>query len=439
MKFLYHTWKGLSFILLIIVLNAFIWWFATPIIDQSIESKIGQIMASNIIIVFTFVFFLSTKNRLVTWLFKGLENVYIYHRTLAILAILMIFLHGQFAYLIYQYFTPNLPIRPVVMGEWARNIFIALVVIALLAKYLNYERWRTIHRFMILPYLMGAYHAIFISSYDLVSFTLLGLWFMMILAIGIGSSVYMIVFYRKTALTFKGKVENIIHITDQVTEVHLKMDDAYNYDYGQFAFLKINKQPFKGVPHPFSISGGKDDLLTFNIKALGDYTLDIKNTLKTNDTVYLSQPYGHMVFENYPGKQVWIAGGIGITPFLSYLRHLDKVDQEIILYYTVKEKHEAVDLKLMETLDKTYPNFTFVLWESNQVGYLSIDKIDLSNHPTVFMCGPLSMAKTLKKQLKQKKQHKALVYEAFSFAGTLVEDLHLFLKKLIRKLRKAKT
>jgi predicted ferric reductase len=436
LKVLVETWKGIVFILLIILLNALIWWYATPIITQSLESKLGQIMASNIIIIFTFVFFLSTKNRLVTWLFNGLENVYIYHRSLAIIGILFIFLHTQFAYLIYQYFRPDLPIRPALMGLWARNIFIFLAVFALLAKYLNYERWRMIHRLMIIPYLMAIYHAVFISSYDLLSFSVLGVWMNALVLVGIVSSFYMIVLYRKTAFSYKGKVSHIHYPTKSVTEIGIKLNEKYPYKYGQFAFMKINRPPFKGVPHPFSISGGQGDQLSFTIKALGDFTELLHKELHVEDEIYLTKPYGHMTFEDYGDKQVWIAGGIGITPFLSYLRNKENLKQDITLYYSVKSKEEAVHLEHFMSLNENLSNFNFVLWESNKDGLLSVDSIDLSGNPIVFMCGPVSMARALKKQFRKTDKHQKLIYEAFSFTGTIANDIEKIIRESWIKVRR---
>lgn len=436
MAFLLKTWKGLVFILALLVINSFIWLGASPLISQSIESKIGQIMASNIIIIFSVVFFLSTKNTFVTWLFNGIENVYIYHRFLAILAIIMIFIHSQLTYLIFQYYRPDLPIRPATMAVWARNLFIFLVVFALLAKYMNYERWRILHRFMIVPFLMGVYHAVFISSYNLLSFSLLGIWMQVIILVGVFSSLYMIVMYRRTAFPHKGKVVNVHYPTKDVTELTIELSEDYNFKHGQFAFIKIGRQPFNGVPHPFSISGGLNNRLTFTIKALGDFTDLLREQLETGDIVQLSKPYGHMTFKDYKTRQVWIAGGIGITPFLSYLRNEENLKQNITLYYSVKSIKDAIHLDLFESLEKTYPHFTYELWESNKKGYLSVSDINLEESPTVFMCGPVAMARALKKEFRKSDEQHELVYEAFSFTGTIASDIENLFRKFLTKVKK---
>jgi len=434
MKFIKESYKGIVFLLVLMVVNALLWLTAEPIIDQSLQSTIAQVLGATLLLGFTMVFFLSTKNRLVNWLFGGLENVYFAHRWLAMITFLFIFVHGQTTNLIIQYYR-DVPLSAASMGPWARNLFIGLIVMALLAKYMKYEHWRLIHRFMIVPYVLAFYHAVFISSYQLVSLSPLGIWTMSMGIVGVSSSVYMIAIYRKTAFKHKGSVVSKNILAGDVTEIEIDLGETLDFKTGQFVFIKINKSPFDGVPHPFSVSGGKDTRIFFTIKALGDYTEDLKTHLEEGDTVEVTRAYGHMTFDDYPSPQVWIAGGIGITPFLSHVRNMDPPKQKITLYYSVKEKSEAVHLDLFRRMDQQYENFNFVFSESDKDGFFSVNDFDLSDAPHVMMCGPLPMAKALKKQFARIDDHQALTYEAFSFTGTLVEDTVAYFKRLIKKFR----
>ena len=436
MAYLKQSWKGLLFIGLAMVLNGIIWLTASPIVDQPIESTVGQAMGATLLLWFTVVFFLSTKNRFVTWLFTGLENVYTTHRALAMLTVLSIFVHAQFSSLIVWYFRAEAPFDPASAGGLARNLFVALVVLALLAKYMKYEHWRRIHRFMVFPYLLAVYHAFFISSYELVSFSVLGVWMMGVVVLGVLSSVYMIFFYRLTAFPYEGTVVKKTMVAEDVTEIEVKHAADYRFKTGQFTFLKIARKPFNGVPHPFSISGATEHSLFFTIKAIGDYTAIIKNELKEGDTIRFTQAYGHMTFADEPSPQVWIAGGIGITPFLSHLRTVETLDQHITLYYSVKNHRDAVHLDYFEGLAKKWDRFTFRYFESDKDGFLSLNDVDLTENPAVFLCGPVPMAKAFKKQLRRNDQHRSLEYEAFSFTGTLVEDAIQGLKRLHRKIKR---
>ena len=435
MRFLIDSWKGLVTLLALWGLNGLLWLTATPIFDQPLESTVGQIGGSSILLGFTAVFFLSTKNRLVTWLFNGLENVYTTHRWLAIISLGLVFLHAQTSSQIIQYYRGDIPFDAADMGLLALYLFIALIVLALLAKYMKYEHWRLIHRFMVVPYVFAAYHAFFLSSYPLFSFTPLGVWMIGMISLGVLSSAYMILMYRRTAFIHKGAVKEVRSVADGIVEIDVELDEPYPFKTGQFTFIKIDKPPFNGEPHPFSLSGGETHGVKFTIKTLGDFTGALQSELRPGDAFHLTRPFGHMTFDDYESPQVWIAGGIGITPFLSHLRKNDPPTQKIDLYYSVRNKSEAVHLEYLKSLERQLDAFTLHFSESDSDGFLSVEKIDLSDNPAVFMCGPVPMAKALKKEFAAGSSHRTLVYEAFSFTGTLAQDIETLLRRLWRKLK----
>ncbi len=425
---------GLWFVLGAFVLNAIFWFTATPMFEQPLESVIGQWQGANILLGFTLVFFLATRNRLVIWLFNGLEASYRYHRFLGVLSVLLIFIHAQFSYLIMWNFRAGLPLNSREMGILARNLFILLIVIALLAKYIKYEHWRVIHRFMIIPYWLAFYHAYTLSSFDLFAFSPLSVWMFTMAAVGTGSSLYMLLFYRRIAFPHRGNIEKVTRINHEVTEIVIKTSFPYTFLTGQFAFVRIMDAPFKGLPHPFSLSGCENGKLYLTIKNLGDNTDKIYHHLKPHTAVRLTHPMGHMTFTTHQDKQVWIAGGIGITPFLSHLRSDEPLSQTITLYYAVNQKKEAVHLDLLEQLAKEHENFEFHLIEANKTGFLTLDRLDLKEKPAVMMCGPRPMVVNLKKALHKDHPELEITSEAFSFTGTFVEDIIRNVRNIWRKL-----
>jgi len=303
------------------------------------------------------------------------------------------------------------------MGALARNLFIGLIFVALMAKYIKYEHWRLIHRLMILPYLAASYHAFTLSSFPLLNFSPLSLWMIFMVSVGTVSSAYMVLMYRYVGFPFKGDIVKVTRLNDSVTELEVKLEEAYPFLSGQFTFIKIKDKPFNNVPHPFSISGMKNGHVCFTIKAIGDFTQD-------------------MTFDTHKPEQVWLAGGIGVTPFLSHLRTLDHPKQAITLYYAVNDKKEAVHLDLLDQYQKAHPTFTYHLVEAKTQGYINVDQIDFSQNPDILMCGPRPMALSLAKALKKKVPHLRLTFEAFSFTGTLVEDTIRLQKNVIRKLKR---
>jgi predicted ferric reductase len=57
--------------------------------------------------------------------------------------------------------------------------------------------------------------------------------------------------------------------------------------------------------------------MTFIIKGLGDYTKRLPATLKAGEPVKVKGPYGQFNFSSNKPRQIWVGGGIGITPFPS--------------------------------------------------------------------------------------------------------------------------
>lgn len=95
---------------------------------------------------------------------------------------------------------------------------------------------------------------------------------------------------------------------------------------GQFLSIQTMDESGWSKPHPFTISNApEDDFLQMTIKNVGTFTSAIRS-LKPGCEVRCRGPFGSFCsgIESQP-KVVMLAGGIGITPFLSVLRHFDRM------------------------------------------------------------------------------------------------------------------
>lgn len=120
-------------------------------------------------------------------------------------------------------------------------------------------------------------------------------------------------------------VENLTAYPDGVLEVICRpTGDWPGHQAGQCVLADF-AQPAEGV-HPFILAGAwnpADGRLTLAIKASGDHTGTLRQHLSAGSTLRLEGPYGDFTFDaDRPGPQVWVAGGIGITPFLARLQDL---------------------------------------------------------------------------------------------------------------------
>jgi predicted ferric reductase len=161
---------------------------------------------------------------------------------------------------------------------------------------------------------------------------------------------------------------------------------------GQFAFFSFKSLLVKSESHPFSISSSpNDNNLKITVKNLGDYTGRLFN-LKIGDFVMVDGPYGNFSYKKAKKQnQIWIAGGIGITPFYSMAQSLES-GYKVDLYYSVKENLEAVYAKELIELTKKNPSFRFKLWNTTERGYVNGRVVtDLSSglkDKEIFLCGP---------------------------------------------------
>lgn len=195
---------------------------------------------------------------------------------------------------------------------------------------------------------------------------------------------------------------------------------------GQFLHLAIDHYDPRGGFWPesrvFSIASSRlrDDII-INYSVKGQFTTNMANQLKEGSEVWLKLPYGDFVIEkNTEAKQdiVLIAGGTGLSPYLSYLEEQIKLpgNRRIQLIYGVrKESHilsEELLCKCLETV-KGFKIDIFIETESNKKvlnesvqprpGMITLDHIlatcaEMEN-PLFFLSGPITMIQAFKSGL----------------------------------------
>jgi predicted ferric reductase len=122
------------------------------------------------------------------------------------------------------------------------------------------------------------------------------------------------------------------------------------------------------------------------------------------------------------GKQIWVAGGIGVTPFLSFIRDMDEnLAHDVDFYYTVRHREEAIFLDEIEAAAKKNPRLKAHFRFSSTDGSLTVDEIvknaggNISGHH-IYMCGPFPMVQAFEKKFLEAKVPAANIhYEEFNF------------------------
>lgn len=180
-------------------------------------------------------------------------------------------------------------------------------------------------------------------------------------------------------------------------------DKVMNFEPGQFAFIGFEKKGFR-EKHPFTIASTKGKTIRFVIKNLGDFTSKLSE-LTVGTITEIEGPYGMSTLSELTSEsQIWVAGGIGVTPFLAYAQELKRnpTTQKITMYYSVKEDSELVLKEEFEQLAQVMDSFTFVPFVSNKQGRLTLDIIEknvpILTSTQLAVCGPLPLMQAIKEQ-----------------------------------------
>src|SRR5687768_2064625 len=121
------------------------------------------------------------------------------------------------------------------------------------------------------------------------------------------------------------KIKSIGKVTHDVVRIELEKPDKYTFTPGQATEVAINKENWKEERRPFTFTCLPDaDYLEFTIKTYPSRK-GVTNellSLKPGDELILHDVWGAI---SYQGEGIFIAGGAGITPFLSIFRHLNSI------------------------------------------------------------------------------------------------------------------
>ncbi len=210
-------------------------------------------------------------------------------------------------------------------------------------------------------------------------------------------------------IEFSSEILDILDEAKFVKTYTVKKPDNFNFKAGQHCLIATDATSFR----PITISSSdNDNKIDFTIKKNGNTTSSIFE-LNKGHPIKIRGPMGRAI--NPESKQViFISGGTGITPFISYFRSKDKVldlsklefklitsyqNKNDYLYKTeLKELTSQINLKIINFLSKEeLDGFEF--------GRINMDKLKNNltkseiNSGEFYICGPPAMVKDIKNNL----------------------------------------
>lgn len=202
------------------------------------------------------------------------------------------------------------------------------------------------------------------------------------------------------------KVKSVNKITHDVLKIVTEKPDNFHFNSGQATEVSINKRDWKEKKRPFTFTClPSDAYLEFTIKTYPEHQ-SVTNELlllEKEDELILHDVFGTI---KYKGEGVFIAGGAGVTPFISIFRNLNQKNElgDNKLFFANKTKADII--LEAEFKDLLGANFIPILsdedLEEYAYGMISSDFI-ISNSDGLdklfYICGPPSMMEAIEKQL----------------------------------------
>ncbi|HWL62304.1 MAG TPA: ferredoxin reductase family protein [Steroidobacteraceae bacterium] len=281
-------------------------------------------------------------------LLGGLDRVYLVHKWLAVWALAFASFH-----LVFQAELRTWDLAPIVeLPRYTTRLvrqasFVALMVIVVLAlnRRIPYSQWRWWHKLSGPLFLVVIAHWLSIRSPVRID-SPAGIWLAAITGLGICAALYKLVLYPFIA---RHAVFRVVATEAGPAALRLELEPVrrgITFEPGQFGFLRMKADGLR-EPHPFTIaSAGEGGRVHFVIRSLGDYTSELVRRVAPGMQAEIHAPYGRFTRHAGAAREIWIAGGVGISPFLAWLTDPDAVGLErvtLFYFHTPGRAFPAVD------------------------------------------------------------------------------------------------
>jgi predicted ferric reductase len=289
------------------------------------------------------------------------------------------------------------------VGEWAFYAAVLLIALALIKRF-PYKLFASTHTLIAIAYLALVAHGMVLLNFNAWTQPL-GIVVALLMTGGVISALLALSRQIGRNNRTSGKIETIRTFPElNSTAVNIILEGRWKgHDAGQFAFVTFDHK--EGM-HPFTIASAWDPStrrVLFITKGLGDYTDVLPKTLAVGGDAMVEGPYGRFTFDDDQERQIWIGGGVGITPFIARMNHLAKTPgaKAVNLIHSTKEvSPEALDLLKADAVAAGIELHVLV---DDRDGFLTGERLrelvpDWKS-ASVWFCGPAAFGKALRGDL----------------------------------------
>jgi predicted ferric reductase len=263
----------------------------------------------------------------------------------------------------------------------------------------DYQRWKYVHLFAGPALILGLAHVIALQRalpepWGTAYWVLAG-------ALALAAFLYRAVFSLWLG-PYRCRVGEVVPMARGVVELSFVPEGKpIRYRAGQFVYLRHFDpavRPGYNEEHPYTLSSSPAGTqVRIGIKALGDASAAMAK-LRPGSLVTLEGPYGRFFPHDIGDRgQLWIGGGIGITPFVGRARDLAarRPDCDIHLVYCANRPERAYYHEELLAIAGSVPGFSVHLHYFNDRGVLTNEYLarvcpDYTQRQ-VFVCGPAPM------------------------------------------------
>ena len=377
----------------------------------------AEFLSTSALLIMSTNLMLVTRARPFEDFFGGLDKLFTSHRLNGLTAAALISAH----FLVMPWSVGWVPSKLVGFPTITLLLMAVAIAIAPRAPWrrlvpLGYQDWKLTHRTQGIIVAAGVTHSLLAHPLVL-ALPLIRLWIYGVAALGLTAYAFRETVEPALLGRHRYRVGEPVHAGRDVLEIPLEpVDRPIVHVAGQFAFVRFEGGPTR-EQHPFTISTAPSDgRLRFSVKASGDYTRQLQHHLAAGSAARIEGPYGRFEVGTGEDRQLWLAGGIGVTPFLAFLPAME-ADRDVRFIWTVHSRADAIYLdEIGHTLARR-PRIDFALHATETDGRLRLADLHLATPEelSVFICGPVPMRDAFIEQLLALGVRRSRIhYEEFS-------------------------